>query len=233
MPAHGIPTAEDLLALPIDGLPDEIVSIAERLAAAPVGLYVVDLEGVALRRLAGASALPGGGADPADGGAGDPDRPSRGARARFRRARDRDRRAALAAAPRDRRVPRRWARPAPRWTTSPRAPPAYSSCRSATPTGSPARGTGSGRPPAPSCSNCSCRRGSPGIRGAEIAGSVLPAYDVGGDWFEHIADRGGAWLAVADAAGKGPRASAVSRADAGRAARDARGRADRSPRPPA
>ena len=49
-----------------------------------------------------------------------------------------------------------------------------------------------------------------GIRGAEIAGSVLPAYDVGGDWFEHIADRGGAWLAVADAAGKGPRASALS-----------------------
>ena len=53
-----VPTAEDLLALPIDGLPDAIVAIAERLAEAPVGLYVVDLEGVALRRLAGASAFP-------------------------------------------------------------------------------------------------------------------------------------------------------------------------------
>jgi serine phosphatase RsbU (regulator of sigma subunit) len=49
-----------------------------------------------------------------------------------------------------------------------------------------------------------------GVRGAEIAGSVLPAYDVGGDWFEHAADHAGAWLAVADAAGKGARASAVS-----------------------
>ena len=39
---------------------------------------------------------------------------------------------------------------------------------------------------------------------------MLPAYDVGGDWFDHSADREGAWLAVADAAGKGPRASAVS-----------------------
>ena len=56
--ARWIPTAEDLLALPIDGLPDEIVAIAERLAEAPVGLYVVDLEGVSLRRLAGASSFP-------------------------------------------------------------------------------------------------------------------------------------------------------------------------------
>jgi serine phosphatase RsbU (regulator of sigma subunit) len=39
---------------------------------------------------------------------------------------------------------------------------------------------------------------------------VLPAYDVGGDWFEHSADQAGAWFAAADAAGKGPRASAVS-----------------------
>jgi serine phosphatase RsbU (regulator of sigma subunit) len=39
---------------------------------------------------------------------------------------------------------------------------------------------------------------------------VLPAYDVGGDWFDHAAHATGAWLALADAAGKGPRASAVS-----------------------
>ena len=43
-----------------------------------------------------------------------------------------------------------------------------------------------------------------GVRGAEIAASVLPAYDVGGDWFDHVADADGAWLAVADASGKGP-----------------------------
>jgi serine phosphatase RsbU (regulator of sigma subunit) len=49
-----------------------------------------------------------------------------------------------------------------------------------------------------------------GVRGAELAGSVLPAYDVGGDWFDHAAHATGAWLALADAAGKGPRASAAS-----------------------
>jgi serine phosphatase RsbU (regulator of sigma subunit) len=63
------------------------------------------------------------------------------------------------------------------------------------------------------------------VRGGEIAASVLPAYDVGGDWFEHAAEPAGAWLAVADAAGKGPRASAVSALTlaAFRAARQARG----------
>ena len=49
-----------------------------------------------------------------------------------------------------------------------------------------------------------------GVRGAELAGTVLPAYDVGGDWFDHSADADGAWLALADAAGKGGRASAAS-----------------------
>ena len=49
-----------------------------------------------------------------------------------------------------------------------------------------------------------------GVRGAELAGTVLPAYDVGGDWFDHAADADGAWLALADAAGKGGRASAAS-----------------------
>ena len=63
-----------------------------------------------------------------------------------------------------------------------------------------------------------------GMRGAELAGSVLPAYDVGGDWFDHIADRDGAWLALADAAGKGAARVGPQRAVAGRVARDARGR---------
>ena len=49
-----------------------------------------------------------------------------------------------------------------------------------------------------------------GVRGAELAGTVLPAYDVGGDWFDHSAVPDGAWLALADAAGKGGRASAAS-----------------------
>ena len=48
------------------------------------------------------------------------------------------------------------------------------------------------------------------ISGGEVAGSLLPAYDVGGDWFDHAENPEGAWLTVADAMGKGPRAAAVS-----------------------
>jgi serine phosphatase RsbU (regulator of sigma subunit) len=45
--------------------------------------------------------------------------------------------------------------------------------------------------------------------GAEVAGSILPAYDVGGDWIDHCATANGGWLGVADAVGKGPQASAI------------------------
>ncbi|MCW2991129.1 MAG: serine/threonine-protein phosphatase [Solirubrobacterales bacterium] len=48
------------------------------------------------------------------------------------------------------------------------------------------------------------------VAGGEVAGSLLPAYDVGGDWFDHADNPEGAWLSVADAMGKGPRAAAVS-----------------------
>lgn len=48
------------------------------------------------------------------------------------------------------------------------------------------------------------------VEGAELAATLLPAYDVGGDWFDHVGDRDGAWFAVADAVGKGPRAAALS-----------------------
>lgn len=45
--------------------------------------------------------------------------------------------------------------------------------------------------------------------GGELAGSVLPAYEVGGDWFDYVENRDGAWIAVADAVGKGPTAAAL------------------------
>jgi serine phosphatase RsbU (regulator of sigma subunit) len=48
------------------------------------------------------------------------------------------------------------------------------------------------------------------ISGGEVAGSLLPAYDVGGDWFDHAENPEGVWLTVADAMGKGVRATAVS-----------------------
>ncbi len=43
----------------------------------------------------------------------------------------------------------------------------------------------------------------------EIGGSVLPSYDVGGDWFDYVENRDGAWIAIADAAGRGPTAGGL------------------------
>src|SRR5919202_1751435 len=45
--------------------------------------------------------------------------------------------------------------------------------------------------------------------GGELAGSVLPSYEVGGDWFDYVENRDAAWIAIADAAGKGPTAGAL------------------------
>lgn len=47
------------------------------------------------------------------------------------------------------------------------------------------------------------------IAGAQLAGGLLPTYEVGGDWFDFVENRDGAWLAIADAAGKGPTAAGL------------------------
>lgn len=59
------------------------------------------------------------------------------------------------------------------------------------------------------------------IGGAQLAGGLLPTYEVGGDWFDFVENRDGAWLAIADAAGKGPTAAGLGAAALGalRAAR--------------
>ena len=59
------------------------------------------------------------------------------------------------------------------------------------------------------------------IAGAQLAGGLLPSYEVGGDWFDFVENRDGAWLAVADAAGTGPTAAGLGAAALGalRAAR--------------
>ena len=59
------------------------------------------------------------------------------------------------------------------------------------------------------------------IAGAQLAGGLLPTYKVGGDWFDFVENRDGAWLAIADAAGKGPTAAGLGAAALGalRAAR--------------
>jgi len=59
------------------------------------------------------------------------------------------------------------------------------------------------------------------ITGGQLAGGLLPTYDVGGDWFDFVENHDGAWLAIADAAGKGATAAGLGAAALGslRAAR--------------
>src|SRR5205085_765595 len=59
------------------------------------------------------------------------------------------------------------------------------------------------------------------IAGAQLAGVLLPTYEVGGDWFDFVENRDGAWLAIAEAAGTGPTAAGLGAAALGalRAAR--------------
>lgn len=47
------------------------------------------------------------------------------------------------------------------------------------------------------------------VTGAELAGSVVPAYQSGGDWFDFADNHDGAWLAIADPRGSGPAAAAL------------------------
>ncbi len=48
------------------------------------------------------------------------------------------------------------------------------------------------------------------VEGAEIAGGVLPGYDVGGDFFDYAQNSDGLWLTIADAVGKGNQAAALA-----------------------
>jgi serine phosphatase RsbU (regulator of sigma subunit) len=59
------------------------------------------------------------------------------------------------------------------------------------------------------------------ISGAQLAGGLLPAYEVGGDWFDFVENRDGAWIAIADTPGNGPTAAGLGAAALGsiRAAR--------------
>ena len=57
------------------------------------------------------------------------------------------------------------------------------------------------------------------VTGAQIAGALLPAYEVGGDWFDFVENRDGSWLAIADTAGTGPDRGRPGRLRPRRAAR--------------
>ena len=47
------------------------------------------------------------------------------------------------------------------------------------------------------------------IAGGILAGNVLPGYEIGGDWFDYTENRDGAWIGVADSKGKGTTAAAL------------------------
>jgi serine phosphatase RsbU (regulator of sigma subunit) len=203
------PATEELLGLPIDRLPEGIVAVAERLTGARVGLYVVDLEGVTLRRLAGGFSMPEEVPIPQMAG---PEIPT-GHLEELERSF----------------LARGLGTVVPLWLRHRAIAVFLVEGRSAIEledfaaraavalelsllyTDRVARARHRQRATAGAeLQQLLLPPRIAGFRGAEIAASVLPAYDVGGDWFEHSANQEGAWLAVADAAGKGPRASAVS-----------------------
>jgi serine phosphatase RsbU (regulator of sigma subunit) len=48
------------------------------------------------------------------------------------------------------------------------------------------------------------------ITGGEVAGNVLPSYEVAGDWFDTVENADGVWVALADGLGGGTRSAASS-----------------------
>jgi len=75
-------------------------------------------------------------------------------------------------------------------------------------------------------------QGDPEVPGFEVTGTCLPAFEVGGDFFDYLRPNGeetGLWIAVGDVSGKGVRAamtaamsSGMVRAHAGEARRSRR-----------
>lgn len=49
-----------------------------------------------------------------------------------------------------------------------------------------------------------------GVTGGEVAGNVLPSYEVAGDWFDVVENPDGVWLTLANGLGGGTRATAAS-----------------------
>jgi serine phosphatase RsbU (regulator of sigma subunit) len=48
------------------------------------------------------------------------------------------------------------------------------------------------------------------VTGGEVAGNVLPTYEVAGDWFDVVENAGGIWITLADGLGDSTRAAAAS-----------------------
>ena len=47
------------------------------------------------------------------------------------------------------------------------------------------------------------------VGGATLAGNVLPGYEIGGDWFDYTENPRGTWVGIADSEGNGPAAAGL------------------------
>jgi serine phosphatase RsbU (regulator of sigma subunit) len=47
------------------------------------------------------------------------------------------------------------------------------------------------------------------VGGATLAGNVLPGYEIGGDWFDYTENPRGTWIGIADSAGNGAAAAGI------------------------
>lgn len=192
-------------------LAETLVGLAEQQAGCATALYVIDLDGTELRRVAGSAALPH--RVPIARVVG-PELPVQALDAVRERLRSYDA-GELTAAPlwlRDRAV-------ALLVTQAPPAAPLDDFVREAAAAIELAEGycdefaSGRRREPTGPSSELQQSLLPPRIAtapDAEIACGILPAYDVGGDWLDHAASAAGARIGLGDAVGKGERAAALS-----------------------
>jgi serine phosphatase RsbU (regulator of sigma subunit) len=197
----------DVVAPPV--LPDQLVAEAQRIAEVPVALYVVDIDGSLLLRVAGPDRLPERIEVPLAIG---PELDSTGLA---------ELRAGLADHPGVEVVPL-WLRGRATGVLltlgRPRRPLAEIARQAAAAitladryTDTFARGQRRKRPVAaaeiqqsllpPRISR---------ISGGELAGNVLPSYEVAGDWFDFVENLDGIWITLADGLGPSTRAAASS-----------------------
>ena len=204
--------ADVLNKVPPHLLGDQIVAEAQRIAGvSSAAVYLVDLEGVRLMRLAGPTSFPEtlpaklavGTEIPREG------LPAlRGRRSRSTCPAPCRRRSCCAVA--------RWGRSS-RSAATPTASPTSRTrrrrrCRSrrTTPTTSTPPAACGRRARRPRSSRTCCRRRIVRTNGALIAGNVLPGYEIGGDWFDYAENPAGTWIGMADAEGSGTRAAALA-----------------------
>ena len=197
----------DVVAPPV--LPEQLVAEAQRMAEVPLALYVVDIDGSFLLRVAGPERLPERIAAPLAIG---PELDSAGLA---------ELRAGLATRPGTELVPL-WLRGRAIGVLltlgRPRRPLAEIARQAAAAitladryTDTFARGQRRKRPlPAAEIQQSLLPPRISRVSGGELAGNVLPSYEVAGDWFDFVENLDGIWITLADGLGPSTRAAASS-----------------------